>query len=170
MMWGIVAVLVAGGVHLGWMAEPSAEPVVTLTDLVVGEAVHVETTGGRSLKGDVEDVTPAEFTIAEDGRSISVPSADVRVVRKQDSLANGVLLGTAGGMVGTAVVSGNFCPEEGACGIIVMSASMGAGIALGAVVDAFMRRTLYRRPGDAQVRVTPLVFPKRMGARVSVHW
>lgn len=47
---------------------------------------------------------------------------------------------------------------------------MGAGVAVGAVVDAFMHRTLYRRPSDAQVRVTPLVSPKRMGARVSVHW
>ena len=108
--------------------------------------------------------------VAENGRAVAVPSADVRVVRKQDSLVNGVLLGTAGGMVGTAVVSGNFCPGEGACGLIVMSASMGAGIALGAVVDAFMHGTLYRRPGVAQVRVTPVVSPNRMGARVSVRW
>ena len=169
-MWGILAVLVAGGVHLGWMAEPSAESVVTLTDLVIGEAVHVETIGGQRLKGDIGDVTPMELTIVENGLSVTAPSADVRTVRKQDSLVNGMLLGAAGGMVGTAVVSGNFCPEEGACGIVVMSTSMGGGIALGAVVDAFMRRTLYRRPRDAQVRVTPLVSPKRMGARVSVHW
>ena len=74
----------------------------TLTDLVVGEAVHVETIGGQRLKGDVEDVTPVEFTIAEDGRSIAVPSADVRTVRKQDSLLNGVFLGI-GAAVGAAV-------------------------------------------------------------------
>ena len=169
-MFGILAVLVAGGVHLTWMTASSAGPVDTLTDLVVGEAVHVETIGGQRLNGDVEDVTPVEFTITEDGRSIAVPSADVRTVRKQDSLLNGVFLGIGAGMAGTAVVARNFCPEEGACGIIVFSASMGAGVALGAVVDAFMHRTLYRRPGDAQVRVTPLVSPKHMGARVSVHW
>ena len=166
-MWAIVAALVAGGVHL---AEPSAQPVVTLTDLVVGEAVHVETIGGRRLKGDIGDVTPVELTIVENGRSIAVPSADVLVVRKQDSLVNGVLLGTAGGMVGTAVVARNFCPEEGACATDVFSASMGAGVALGVVVDAFRHRTLYRRPGVAQVRVTPVVSPNRMGARVSVQW
>lgn len=169
-MFGILAVLVAGGVHITWMAASSAGPVDTLTDLAVGEAVHVETIGGQRLKGDVGDVTPVEFTIVEDGRSVAVPSADVRVVRKQDSLVNGVLLGIGAGMAGTAVVSRNFCPGEGACGLIVMSASMGAGVALGAVVDAFMDRTLYRRLGDPQVRVTPLVSPKRMGARVSVHW
>ena len=166
-MWAIVAALVAGGVHL---AEPPAESVVTLTDLVVGEAVHVETIGGRSLKGDIGDVTPVELTIVENGRSIAVPSTDVRVVRKQDSLVNGVLFGTAAGVVGTAVVSGNFCPGEGACALIVMSSSMSAGVALGAVVDAFIHGTLYRRPGVAQVRVTPVVSPNRMGARVSVQW
>ena len=169
-MYGILAVLVAGGVHLTWMVEPSAEPVDTLTDLVLGDAVHVETIGGWRLKGDIGDVTPMELTIVENGLSVTVPSADVRVVRKQDSLVNGVLFGTAAGMVGTAVVARNFCPGEGVCATNVFSASMGAGIVLGAVVDAFMHRTLYRRPGDAQVRVTPLVSPKHMGARVSVHW
>ena len=170
MVWGIVAVLVAGGVHVGWMAEPSAESVVTLTDLVVGEAVHVEMIDGQRLNGDIEDVTPVELTMAEDGRSISVPSTDVRVVRKQDSLVNGVLFGTAAGMVGTAVVARNFCPGEGVCATNVFSASMGAGIAIGVVVDAFVHRTLYRRPSDPQVRVTPLVSPKHVGTRVSVHW
>lgn len=169
-MFGILTVLVAGGVHLTWMAASSAGPVDTLTDLAAGEAVRVETIGGQRLKGDVGDVTPVELTIVEDGRSVAVPSADVRTVRKQDSLLNGVLLGIGAGMAGTAVVSGNFCPEEGACGLIVMSASMSAGVALGAVVDAFMHRTLYHRPGDPQVRVTPLVSPKHVGARVSVHW
>ena len=68
-MWGIVAVLMLGGVYNGWMDMPSAELVSTVTGLTVGEMVHVRDVHGQSVKGKIVDVSAAGLRIVEGGQS-----------------------------------------------------------------------------------------------------
>ena len=172
-MWEIASVLVAAGIHIGWMAVPPAERVSTLTGLTVGEMVHVKDVHGRSVNGAIAEASLTALAIVEEERSVIVPADEVQTVDRQDSVLNGVLLGLAAGMVVTATATRGICGEGEAVecfGYIGLPVSLGGGVAIGAAVDALMHATLYRRPDAAQVRVAPLVSHHRMGARLSVTW
>ena len=171
-MLGLVAVLAAGGIHLGWVAEPSAEPVATVSGLTVGEKVHVKDVHGRSVNGAIAEASMTALTIIEGGRSIIVASDEVQTVRRQDSVVNGVLLGLAGGLVGWYVGAGRVCNDDAAfCALaIAFPVSLGGGAAIGAGIDAVMHATLYSRPDRLRVRIAPAVSDSGVGARLSVSW
>ena len=171
-MWGIVAVLMLGGVYNGWMDMPSAELVSTVTGLTVGEMVHVRDVHGQSVKGKIVDVSAAGLRIVEGGQSVIVAADEVQTVQRQDSLINGVLLGLAGGLVGLRVGGERVCGEEAAvCGLaIAFPLSLAAGAAIGAGVDAIMHGTLYRRRNRRQVGIVPAVSHDGIGVGWYVSW
>ena len=120
----------AGGIHTGWMAVPSTEPVSTLIDLTVNEMVHVKDVHGRSVNGVVADVSLTVLTIIdENALSVLLPADEVQTVSRQDSVMNGVLLGLAGGLIGAAVMGRNVCgDEDAACaGYIALPVGLGGG-------------------------------------------
>lgn len=170
-MWPIVAVVAAGGIHLGWIQASAPDPVPTLGELTVGEMVHVRRVGGQRISGAIEDASPMELTINEGGRPVIVAADEVLTVGAQDPVANGALLGVAAGVVLGAAASRNGCPDEAAvCGVLVSLGLIAGGGVFGTLADAGTHATLYRRPPGAQVRVGPIVSPAGWGARLSVAW
>ncbi len=171
-MWEIAAVLAAAGIHTGWIAVPPAEPVSTLAGLTVGEMVHVEDVHGRRVNGAVAEASLTALRIVGEERSVILQADEVQTVGRRDSVLNGVLFGLAAGMVGMHVEGRiGVCGGSVECFIyIALPVTLVGGAAIGARVDALMHGTLYRRPGAAQVRVSPIVSRDRMGARLSMTW
>ena len=106
-MLGIVIVLAAAGVHMGSMDRAPA--VAMLEELPIGEAVRVEDVHGRVVSGTIADVPGKRrkrVTIAEKESAVVVQRHEVLVVKRQDSIVNGVLVGVAAGVntVGGAMV------------------------------------------------------------------
>ena len=179
-MWGILAVLIAGGIHSGWLALPSSGPMSdVLTDLTVGEAVHVTRTAGRRVNGVISAVSPTGLTVVSGGlttmRPIFVPAGEVRTVKRQDSVWNGAFAGGVAGVFAGNVAANLACPDDDECEthflfIVGLPVGTAAGIAIGTGIDALIHSTLYRRPERVQVRVSPIVSRDQTGMRLSVTW
>ena len=122
-MLGIVIVLAAAGVHMGSMDRAPA--VAMLEELPIGEAVRVEDVHGRVVSGTIADVSQA-LTIAEKESAVVVQRHEVLVVKRQDSIVNGVLVGVAAGVVGGAMVIGRYC-GTGECANKVFPMGVGGG-------------------------------------------
>ena len=171
-MWPLLSALLAtAGIHSGWVAVPPAERVWALTDLDIGEIVHVEDVQGRTVSGSVAYVSATKFSIVEDQVAFVVPADEVRTVTRQDSLTNGALLGVAVGLAGAALSVEAVCGEGALCGILLtLAVGPAGGGAIGAGIDSLMHATLYSRPDGPHVSLSPTVSPSRVGARLSLSW
>ena len=169
-MLSLVGILAVGGIHIGWVAEPSTERVSVVADLGVGEMVHVKDVQGRSVDGAITDATSEALTILDEEQSVVLVAEDVQTVLRQDSVVNGVLLGLASGLLGWLVGVDKVCGEA-ECGLgRALPVSLGVGAAIGAGIDAAMHAGLYSRQDHVVVRVVPVVFNSGIEARLSIAW
>lgn len=169
-MLSLVGLLVAGGIHIGWVAAPPIDRVSVVADLSVGEVVHVRDMQGRSVDGAIAAASSAALTILDEGRLVVLEAEDVRAVLRQDSVVNGVLLGVASGLLGWIVGVDRVCRET-ECGLArAFPVSLGVGAAIGAGVDAVMHARLYSQQDQVRVRVVPAVVDSGVEARLSVTW
>lgn len=144
-----------------------------------GDQVIITEAGGRRVKGRLlgVDGTSLELLVDEgyDERSLTLPSANVSTVRRNDSLLNGFLIGLGAGLAGGEIWVYNVCGPRGyddECRAIATpigwAAFGGGGAVIGTLIDKFTTRLLYKAPdGRASLHVQPIVAKTQQGLRVS---
>jgi hypothetical protein len=147
-----------------------------------GQKVEVIDDQGREMKGRVGVMSVATVRLVRDGKTTEIPFDRItQISRPPDSLANGALIGLAGGaaygLLGSTVGTSD-CDYYGPCyneagyviGATLVFGAIGTGIGVG--VDALIRRdrVIYRRDANIQTRLAPVVAPGVKGAVVTMRW
>ena len=143
-----------------------------------GDEIELIDRTGRTLTGDVIEISPDAIRIRADGTEARIPEADIVLIRTaaRDSLLNGLLIGLASGVgpVLPLAASCDLCDEAPVGQMLLGGVIWGGG--LGLLID-FLRRDLQPvfRAGPAvpavpAVRLTPIAAPGRAGAALSVTW
>lgn len=176
------------GVLLGvglWAGASTAEAqgvAGTLRELQLlvrpGEKVTVTDTRGHEVRGRIETLTSSALVIEYQSERLEWTEAEITSVRqvRNDSLANGALIGLAAGagfgLVGSLVSDAS---EDDSGWVALATAfygGLGAGIGVG--VDAMIRKesVIFRPMGlpRAELRLVPLVGPSRQGVLVSLRF
>jgi hypothetical protein len=157
-------------------AQPAASSLAELKGLASVESkVTVTDTKGQEFRGTIADASESllSLRIGSDIRRFDV--ADVRLVRvrKEDSLANGALIGAgvSGGLTSLLFLD-NECRDDPACyGAVAFYAGVGALAGLG--IDALIHGSVvaYTAPppgGTRLVTVAPMVARGRRGVWLTI--
>lgn len=140
-----------------------------------GDRVHVFDLAGREIVGPIAELTTEVIVIGGGARAIRLDRERVVLVRKdrQDSIANGVLIGAGiGGGLGllASVNCSGFAFDE--CTGPIVAGSVAWGVGIGVLADLIHRtpRDIYRAgPARAAIRVQPIAGQGR-GLRVALTW
>lgn len=139
--------------------------------LRAGRGIYVTDTGGRRWKGDVDDVSSTMLTVTDGrGNTWAWSEGEIDRIEQQDSLKNGVWIGLAIG-IGTAYAACKIV--RGECiytTIYIGYPAVAVGAFAGLIVDAVTHRTLYKKAGSADLRLSPMLSSRTLGARMSVGW
>lgn len=128
-------------------AQSNLAELVSSGTLPEGIQVVVRNENGETAKGKVFALAPDALTIASGNQHRRLPLTGITTIERQDSLANGLFIGVA---AGAAILTG-VCksdPDREHCPYYVQRWSVpliGGGAAVGAVIDAAVRRMLYKR-------------------------
>ncbi|AMY08711.1 hypothetical protein LuPra_01915 [Luteitalea pratensis] len=147
-------------------AATSAQPVATslqqLQSLGSDRTVTLTDASGRTFRGTIADVSEAWLCmqIGREWRCFEATDVDSVQARKEDSLANGALIGAAVGSGLTSLIFlDNECRDDPSC-YAAVALYGGIGAAAGLIVDAFIHRSLvvYAAPSrrGAQLSVGPM--------------
>jgi hypothetical protein len=172
-MSALAIVLLCGGAAA---AQPVASPLDALKVLQSTDSrVIVTDTKGQEFRGTVADVSPTQLSLRMGRATRQFTAAEVRSVRvrREDSLANGALIGLAvGGGLASLVFLDNECHDDPDCyAIVAVDAGIGALVGLG--IDALIHRhvVVYAAPasgGRPAVTASPLLGRARAGVRVTI--
>ena len=139
-----------------------------------GDTVSVTDSTGREVTGRIVDLSASAITLAVSrGEHREWATGDVRQIRqrRQDSLANGAVIGLAvgAGLAGAAVAAWWERGDSagGAEAAIAIYAGLGAGIGTGIDAMVARRQVIYQPRASAAFSVGPLVSDGRRGAAVS---
>jgi hypothetical protein len=157
--------------------EPVREFSQLNTRLRPGDTIWVTDAQGREVKGRILSLNTDEVTL-EGGRRRSFGAPDVSTIqlRRNDSLANGALigLGVGGGLTLVACLVSVDSSDAGWCAAAAaVYGGIGAGIGVG--IDALIpgKKVLaYRAPASvadppARLSIAPVVTPRAKGVAVS---
>lgn len=168
-------VLTVAACLLAGAASVAAQPLSAFSDLQLkvktGDTVTVRDTGGRTVRGRVNALTPSALTIDTSSGQERFTAANLRELAVAgDSVRNGALIGLcAGGALG-AVSGGSFSGEfrgaDAAQGAVFFGA-IGAG--LGALADKLIHGTTLVYKATPGVAVAPIITRGgfRMAARIA---
>jgi hypothetical protein len=138
-------------------AQPTAATLQELKRLEANKVVVIDTTG-REFRGTIADASASELRL-QIGREIRrFDAVDLRSIhmRKEDSLANGALIGAAVGAGATSLIFlDNECHDDPACyGAVAVYGGLGA--LAGLIADALIHRTvvIYTAPPPTRPRVS----------------
>ena len=141
--------------------------------LLLGDGVYVTKTGGSRLKGTITDLTTTAVEVVHRGQTWSVAAGDLRLIERQDPLADGFAKGL---LVSWALFYG-LCEASGAhyCLSYSLSPQYAAipyllGGSFGLLIDASTHQTVYHARASGRPAVAPILSQGRYGARVSVGW
>ena len=140
--------------------------------LLLGDGVYVTKTGGFRLKGTITDLSTTGMEVAHRGQTWSVAARDLRLIERQDPLADGFAKGF---LVSWAIFYG-LCEGTGAHYCLHYSLSHYFAIPyllggfVGLLLDAEQHQTVYRARESRRPAVAPILSQGRYGARVSVGW
>lgn len=163
----------ASGTAAGAQPAASLEALRPLAD--AASTVIVIDAHGREVRGTIADASSTELSLRAGGTIHRFPAADVRTVRvrKDDSLADGALIGA---LVGGGSVALNFldneCHDDPAC-YAAVGWCAGIGALAGIGIDALVRdeAVVYSAgaPRASQaIRVAPLAGRGRKGVRLTI--
>ena len=167
----LILVVLSGRAAAQDAMAASLEELLRSGSLRPGLGIYVTDTGGRRWKGDVRDVSSTMLTVTDDrGGAWSWSEGEIDRIEQQDSLENGAWIGLAAG-VGVAYAACKM--TRGDCSYTVLYIgypAVAVGAFAGLIVDAVTHRTLYNRAGSADLRVSPMLSSRTLGARMSVAW
>ncbi len=155
-------------------AQGLASSLAELAELGHTKTVIVTDTTGREFRGTMADASESLVSLWIGSQVRSFAAADIRSVRtrKEDSLANGALIGAAlGGGLTSLQFLDNECRDDPVCyETTAVYAGLGALAGLG--IDALIHASVvvYSAPSGAGPSVTaaPVVANGRRGVRVTV--
>lgn len=165
-------ILLLGTLTTGSPAWAQTGAFATLpSTLAVGERVSVSAAGGSAAEGRVTAVSADGITIREsyDGTERRFTATDTLRVVRQDSLANGVLLGA---LTGPAITLGLLYMGGGSdsFGAVLLGGSVLLGVTgavVGLVIDDTVRETVYEAPRPRRAAVGPILGRGRAGVGVT---
>jgi hypothetical protein len=174
----LVCAIVIGAVSLPVLAaaQTSFDSLVASGRLEEGDAVAITEVNGRRFNARVESLTPSALIVTSDrGRWTFAPD-QLSSVRTRDPLWNGTLIGLGIGFGVAVVTTRAMCgSNDSECAAIVNLVlgipSVAGGAAVGALVDALRRETVYRGPAGSRggaLRIAPMLSRDRQGIRLSV--
>lgn len=141
-----------------------------------GETITVIDTGGRAVSGRIEVLSASSLVVADRAGRHAWTEADVASIRqvRSDSLGNGALIGLGAGagfgFIGMLASGADFDHDAGWI-LVATGFYAGIGTGIGVGVDALIRResVIYESaPPRTQVRVAPMLAPRRRGLLVTV--
>ena len=147
------------------------------TRLRPGDSIWVTDAQGREVKGRILSLSTDEVTL-EGGsrRSFGAPDVSTIQLRRNDSLANGALigLGVGGGLTLVACLVSVDSSDAGWCAAAA-AVYGGIGAAIGVGIDALIpgkKILAYRAPAPsgappARLSIAPVVTPRAKGVAVS---
>lgn len=152
-------------------AQPVAPSLAELKGLASAESrVTVTDTKGQEFRGTIVDASESMLSlrIGRDIRRFDAPDVRSVRVRKEDSLANGALIGAAvgGGLTSLSVLD-NECRDDPAC-YVAVAVYAGIGALAGLGIDALIHGTVVAYsappPGARHLfTVAPMVTRGRTG-------
>ena len=138
-----------------------------------GDPVYVTDARGERLKGRVRDLSATSLTLTIEGDTRDFSGINITKIEQRDSLENGIWIGLSIG-VGITTIMCKVDPDPEHCPYLVGYfglPAMAAGTILGAIVDAWVRRTLYLAPGgikSSRVRFSPILSNAEKGVLLSM--
>ena len=155
------------------------QPVSSLEELKVLQSTNSPTivtdTTGREFRGALVEASRAGLSLRVGGKTQPFAVADVRSVRvrKEDSLANGALIGlvvSAG--LSSLIFLDNECHDDAAC-YVGVALNSGLGALTGTAIDALIHRhvVVYTAPasgGRTGLTVAPVAMRTGAGVRVTL--
>jgi len=160
-------------------AQPQVASFAELQGRVkIGDAVNVTDDAGKTIKGNVEQVSDTMLVLRSDGNDLPLPVLKVqRISRPVRTLRNGAFIGLAAGFTIGAITAGSsscsyLCLSSPA-GILLIGGLVGAaGMGTGAAVGGSIHRehVIFERTatGHREVAVVPLVSRAGAGLRVDI--
>jgi hypothetical protein len=143
-----------------------------------GDTVTVDESTGTVITGRIESLSPSTLILMTEGRRRELLESDITIIRqrRQDSMANGAIIGLMSGAAAAGVLIAVACADDDcgggeAAALIAIYAAVGTGIGVG--VDALItkKQVIYEKAvKSAQFRVSPLLAPGRRGVALSVAW
>ena len=168
---------------LSLAAAANAQPQVTSFAelqgrLKIGDTVNVTDDAGKTIKGNVEQVSDTMLVLRSGGHDLPLPVLKVqRISRPVHTLRNGALIGLAAGFTVGAIMAASsgcdFTCFASPAGVVFIGGLMGSiGMGIGAAVGASIHRerVIFERTttGHREVAVVPLVSRAGAGLRVEI--
>lgn len=143
----------------------------------VGDTVVMTDSYGRRAKGKISDLTDSSLVLMGDrGAPRTFNAAGITKIQRDDSVANGILIGLGAGYVAALTTVRAICSSpDPECETIVafyIGAPIVAGsTVIGGVTDMLIRKTVYMAPNArARLSVVPLVTKERKGVALSLSF
>lgn len=155
-----------------------AQQILSLKELKIlgntNTTITVTDRSGREVRGTVADASETLLSLRIAGAIRQLAVEDVRSVRvrKEDSLANGLLIGAAvGGGLTSLIFLDNECRDDPAC-FAAVAVYAGVGALAGVAIDALIHRdvVVYTAPPPSAQRVfvAPFLARGRSGVRMTI--
>ena len=137
-----------------------------------GQTIYVTDGTGERVKGAVQDLSRTSLTVITGrNQSRTFQPSNVARIQRSDSVANGLLIGLAGGVAGAFIARNSICDlPDSECEVIVnavvgLPIVIGGGV-IGAVTDMLIKKTIFTGSSwsrSARIGVSPLVSRSRRG-------
>jgi hypothetical protein len=181
-----IALLIAGtGTAFGQPAR-TFEELRTTGRLAVGDTAIVEDTGGRKVRGTVEELGSGSLTLRIDSaRSLTdrvFPQDEVRRIRRAGKplMVMSGLVGAGTAFTVTAIAAASYGSNEGGrfCGgclvewsTLTVPVGAGVGALVGLAIDLSRVRTVYdRRTERASLALAPIISRGTIGATAAIRF
>ena len=179
---GLLVVILLPGDSIAQNVPRSLDELLRAGDLRSGEAVDVTIANRGRVSGRIVGMTSTQLTMAPrsltHGRTrlefseetrLEFSEDEILTIERQDSLQNGVWIGLAGALIPLCVYARS--SEGAAYGALYYGGPLiGAGVLTGALIDAAVKKAIYRRRDSTRVSWSPTLSAGGLGARVSLAW
>jgi len=164
-----------------WLVTPlraQTQPAQSFEQLQVmvkpGDSIYVRDSTGTTSKARILGLSPSSLQVMTKSGTRDLSEADVSEIKqwRNDSLANGALIGLVGGATIGVIGAVYYC-ADGDCGgnaAAIIGVWSGLGTAVGVGIDALIphKRTIYSGSSRTlrQLKVSPVLGPSRKGVAV----
>jgi hypothetical protein len=145
-----------------------------------GDTVTVTDAAGKETKGKVAELSGSTLALLAGDTRLELRESDVLTIKQlhTDSLANGAILGAAGGAAFVAAMGVIFSEDsdEWTASDVAVALGIYAGIGtgIGVGIDALIRKkhVIYQHPptSGVQVGIAPWLTSQRKGVQVTVRF
>jgi hypothetical protein len=178
LMGACVLLLTISSPALSQTPAASFEQLIAEGAIQPHQTVYVTDAWGHRVKGRLGELRSGSLVLMQGSRRIQMTEADVNRIERGDSLQNGLWLGLGAGIAAAWIAPHLSCdlPDD-ECAAIVFAAiglpSIAAGTVAGALVDAAIKKTVFRFPGtrgSARIQVSPVLGGRRAGALATIRF